>query len=96
MKRIKQFSQKTTCIFRLMFLCAMLSGPLDVFGQISVAPNPVTAGTFGSSFSYSNTQNSQNYRNYYGRSTYEVSYKFTLTAAMSVVISNCGSTLSDT
>ncbi|GHU64368.1 hypothetical protein FACS1894123_08900 [Bacteroidia bacterium] len=74
----------------------MLAGSLNIAGQISVAPNPVTAGTFGSSFSYSNTQNSQNYRNYYGRSTNDVAYKFTLTTGMNMVISNCGSSVSDT
>lgn len=87
---------KTAYGIRLLFLLAMLPVPLSMAGQIPVAPNPVIAGTFGSSFSYGNTQNSQNCGNYYGRSANDIAYKFTLTTRMDMVISHCGSSLSDT
>jgi hypothetical protein len=92
----KTVKSKTAYGIRMLFLPAMFSIALNMTGQISVAPNPVTAGIFGSSFSYSNTQNSQNCGNYYGRSTNDAAYKFTLTTEMEVVISHCGSSLSDT
>jgi hypothetical protein len=87
---------KTAYSSWMLFLLAIFSGSLSMTGQISVAPNPVVAGTFGNYFSYSNTQNSQNFGNYFGRSTNDVSYRFTLSMQMDLVITNCGSSLSDT
>lgn len=91
-----RLKSKRVCGIRLLFLSAMLSGSLHATGQISAAPYPIEAGTSGSSFSYSNTQNSQSCGNYYGRSTNDVAYRFTLTAPMDVVINHCGSSVSDT
>jgi hypothetical protein len=59
--------------------------------------NPIVAGTFGTAFQYSNSQNTTGFtNNYNGRSTSDVFYRFTLNTAMTVTISHCNSTLSDT
>jgi hypothetical protein len=68
------------------------------YGQTgNTLANPVVAGSFSSAFQYSNSQNTDNFTNdYVGRSSNDVFYKFTLTVPMTVTISHCGSTLSDT
>jgi hypothetical protein len=58
--------------------------------------SPIFAGSFGTSFSYSNTVNTNDYTNTFGRSTNEVFYKFTLSAGMDITATHCGSSLSDT
>ncbi|MDR1090409.1 MAG: FG-GAP-like repeat-containing protein [Prevotella sp.] len=59
--------------------------------------NPIVAGTFSADFSYSNSQNTTGFTNSYtGKSTNDVYYKFTLNKKMTVTMTHCGSTLSDT
>ncbi|MDR1156484.1 MAG: FG-GAP-like repeat-containing protein, partial [Bacteroidales bacterium] len=54
--------------------------------------NPITVGSFSSSFQYSNTKNTVLYTNaYQGRPTNDVFYKFTLTRNMKVTMTHCGS-----
>jgi RHS repeat-associated protein len=54
--------------------------------------NPIVAGTFGSAFQYSNSQNTTNFSNdLTNRSPNDVFYKFTLTKKMDVAMSHCGS-----
>jgi hypothetical protein len=71
---------------------------LFTFGQTgNTLQNPINAGTFGSSFQYSNSQNTANFTNdYQGQGSKDVFYRFTLTTAMKVTISHCGSSLFDT
>ncbi|MDR2408492.1 MAG: pre-peptidase C-terminal domain-containing protein, partial [Bacteroidales bacterium] len=68
------------------------------YGQTgNTLANPVVAGSFGSAFQYSNSQNTDDFTNdYVGRPNNDVFYKFTLTVPMTVTISHCGSTLGDT
>lgn len=65
-------------------------------GTASVTRTEFDLGTKSSSFTYTDTQNTSGYTNNYGRSTNDVFYKFTITSAMDVVISHCGSVLADT
>lgn len=59
--------------------------------------NPIIAGQYSSDFQYTNTQNTTGFTNQYvGRSSNDVFYQFTLTAAMEVTMTHCGSALSDT
>ncbi|MDD5185924.1 MAG: hypothetical protein PHS84_11750, partial [Paludibacter sp.] len=54
-------------------------------------------GYKASSFTFTNTQNTINFTNdFEGQSSNDVFYKFTLTRAMDIVISHCGSELDDT
>lgn len=67
--------------------------------NIQGGPNRVEydMGTKSGSFTYSHTQNTANCPNSYtGRSTNDVFYRFTTTVPMDVVISHCGSSVSDT
>ena len=58
---------------------------------------PIIVGTFGSYFTYTNTQNTANFNNaYVGRPTNDVFYRFTLNVPMEVELKHCGSALSDT
>ncbi|MDR1155711.1 MAG: DUF6443 domain-containing protein, partial [Bacteroidales bacterium] len=57
----------------------------------------INAGTVTASSSYTNTQNTGNFTNSYeGRPTNDVFYKFTIPATTNVIISHCGSEVSDT
>lgn len=47
-------------------------------------------------FSFTNTLNTANYTNDYGRTTNDVYYKFTITNGMDIIISHCGSAVTDT
>jgi hypothetical protein len=64
--------------------------------------NPIVAGSFSTSFVYTNTQNTNNFTHNYTRPTgdyymtNDVFYKLTLTKAMTVNIKHCGSQLGDT
>jgi RHS repeat-associated protein len=59
--------------------------------------SPIVVGSFGSAFHYSNVQNTNNFTNdYTGKPSNDVFYKFTLTRAMIVSISHCGSPQWDT
>ncbi len=59
--------------------------------------DPIIAGTFSSDFQYSDTQNTNNFKNTYtGQPTNDVFYRFTLTKPMEVTMSHCGSGVSDT
>ncbi|MDR1631802.1 MAG: DUF6443 domain-containing protein [Dysgonamonadaceae bacterium] len=53
--------------------------------------NPLNIGTKSASFTYSNTQNTSNLSNSYGRKTNEAVYTFTLSVPMEVVAKHCGS-----
>ncbi|MHB9143134.1 MAG: DUF6443 domain-containing protein, partial [Paludibacter sp.] len=54
-------------------------------------------GYKASSFTFTNTQNTINFTNdFEGQSSNDVFYKFTLTRAMDIIISHCGSELDDT
>lgn len=84
---------KTIYIFIILFLI-LFAGTLS--GQNTMS-SPVDLGTKGGSFTYTDTKNTGNYtNNYTGRSTNDVFYKFTTTVAMDVIISHCGSAVSDT
>ena len=48
---------------------------------------PVDIGSKTSSFTYTDTKNTQNYSNNFGQSSNEVYYKFTITQTMDVLIS---------
>lgn len=93
-KSKNKFTKKR--LFRLLHIVALLPCCTFAFGQISVAPNPINAGSYSASFQYSNTQNSTNYTNTYGQWSHDVQYKFTLTAEMEITITHCSSQLSDT
>ncbi|MDR1153692.1 MAG: FG-GAP-like repeat-containing protein [Bacteroidales bacterium] len=57
-------------------------------------PNTITAGSFGKSFQYSDTQNTESRPNFYhGRTANDVFYRFTLTQKMLVTMTHCGSSL---
>lgn len=59
--------------------------------------SPIAVGSFSADFSYSNSQNTTNFTNaYVGRSSNDVFYRFTLNKKTEVIITHCGSTLSDT
>ncbi|MDR0546116.1 MAG: T9SS type A sorting domain-containing protein [Dysgonamonadaceae bacterium] len=58
--------------------------------------NPIVAGTYSSPFNYSGSQNTVNFTNTYGQSSNDVFYKFMLSVPMTVIVSHCGSALSDT
>jgi hypothetical protein len=77
----------------ILLLCSMIG-----YAQTgNTLQNPIVAGSFGSGFQYSNSQNTSNFtNNYSGRSSNDVFYKFTLTVPMDIVIDHCGSSLSDT
>jgi hypothetical protein len=72
-----------------------IQGDPDLTGN--TLQKPIVVGTLGSAFLYSNSQNTSYFtNNYAGRSGGDVFYKFTLTTAMEVTMSHCGSTLPDT
>ena len=57
----------------------------------------ITAGTFGRSFEYSDTQNTDNYTSQHnGKTSNDVFYKFVLSRKMHVTMNHCGSVLGDT
>ncbi len=58
--------------------------------------SPVDIGSKVFSFTYTNTLNTANYTNDYGRTTNDVYYKFTITNGMDIIISHCGSAVTDT
>ncbi|MFC4676926.1 DUF6443 domain-containing protein, partial [Dysgonomonas termitidis] len=83
----------TKYIYIILFLILCV-GTLS--GQNTMS-SPVDLGTKSGSFTYTDTKNTSSYtNNYTGRSTSDVYYKFTTTTAMDVVISHCGSAVSDT
>ncbi|MDR0604414.1 MAG: VCBS repeat-containing protein, partial [Bacteroidales bacterium] len=71
-------------------------------GTGNTRQNPIVAGSFSTTFTYTNTQNTNDFTHDYTRpsgeiyKTNDVFYKFTLTKAMTVNIRHCGSQLSDT
>ncbi|MGV8139163.1 MAG: FG-GAP-like repeat-containing protein [Mangrovibacterium sp.] len=59
--------------------------------------NPIVVGQFNSDFQYTDSQNTNNFTDQYvGRPTNDVFYRFTLTREMLVIMTHCGSALSDT
>ncbi|HML70292.1 MAG TPA: FG-GAP-like repeat-containing protein [Macellibacteroides fermentans] len=73
-----------------------ISGSL-IYMQGDSFLDPINVGVFGSSFKYSDTQNTSNFTNSYTvRSPNDVFYKFTLTSKMLVIMTHCGSSLTDT
>lgn len=58
--------------------------------------SPLDIGTKDAAFTYTDTKNTNNYTNSYGRTTKDVIYRFTISRAMDVVISHCGSEVLDT
>ncbi|MBK5723049.1 pre-peptidase C-terminal domain-containing protein, partial [Dysgonomonas sp. Marseille-P4677] len=84
---------KTKYIYIILFLILFVG---TLYGQNTMS-SPVDLGTKSGSFTYTDTKNTSSYtNNYTGRSTNDVFYKFTTTVAMDVVISHCGSAVSDT
>lgn len=58
---------------------------------------PIYLGPKSADFVYSNTQNTANFTNQYqGQSTNDVYYNFSLATTMDIIISHCGSAVSDT
>jgi hypothetical protein len=70
---------------------------INISGQplpVNNLQNPIVAGTFSSTFHYTNTQNTALFTNdFTNRSPNDVFYKFTLTKTMHVVMSHCGSSI---
>ncbi|GHU63513.1 hypothetical protein FACS1894123_06410 [Bacteroidia bacterium] len=62
----------------------------------SVVSPEINLGSKNAPFTYTNTQNTANFGNIYGKNTNEVFYKFTLTTAMEITMSHCNSAVSDT
>ena len=59
--------------------------------------NPIQAGTYSDSFSYTDTRNTAtSFTNQYGRNTSDVYYRLVLTVPMNVTFTHQGSFLSDT
>ena len=84
--------RKIIYIFILFLILAIET----LYGQNTLA-SPVDIGSKNSSFTYTDTKNTNNYtNNYTGRSTNDVFYKFTITATMDITISHCGSAVADT
>ena len=77
----------------------LLGGVLNVGGGVVVPipPGdniqiPISIGTFGVPFQYTDTKNTSGYTNAYdGRPTNDVFYTFTLTNTLNVTINHCGS-----
>ena len=80
---------------KILFLLLLfsVSGYLQSQNTMQTA---VDIGSKSASFTYSNTQSTNNSGNNYGRSTNDVYHKFTLTTGMEIIISHCGSALGDT
>jgi len=83
----------------------VFNGIFDVVGSGVLNVNPLTGntistafniGTFGTAFQYSDSRNTVNFTNEYGRPSNDVFYMFTLTVPMTVTINHCGSTINDT
>lgn len=74
----------------------------NIHGSVVTIPgdnmsNPVSIGTKSSDFTYSNTQNTNNFSNVYsGKSTKDVYHKLVLTSPMNVTFTHEGSSVSDT
>jgi hypothetical protein len=68
------------------------------YGQTgNTIENPIVIGSFGSTFQYTDLQNTNNFTNdYSGRPSNDVFYRFTLTTEMTITISHCGSGIEDT
>ena len=58
--------------------------------------NPINVGTKTTSFNYTNTQNTGNFKNNYGRPSNDMFHKFTITQPMDIIINHCGSSVDDT
>jgi|GEM_PF-3793727 len=77
----------------------LLGGVLNVGGGggVPILPGdniqiPISIGTFGAPFQYSDSKNTSGYTNaYVGRPTNDVFYTFTLTTTLNVTINHCGS-----
>ena len=74
-------------------------GSLSVYFDIlpgETLTDPIIAGTFSNSFSYSNSQNTNNFTNkYIGQPSNDVFYQFTLNKPMEVTMNHCGSGITD-
>lgn len=65
--------------------------------KLENAPTIINLGTISDKYSYSNSQNTINCKNYYtGRPTNDIFYKFTTTKPLDIKISHCGSTINET
>ncbi|GHT79976.1 hypothetical protein AGMMS50262_24050 [Bacteroidia bacterium] len=78
------------------FILLILSVFVGVKAQNTQATAVNVSGAENAYFNYANEQNTATFTNTYGRSTNDVWHKLVLTRAMEIVISHCGSTLSDT
>ena len=83
---------KTINFLYILFCIQALTGGL----YAQTYQSPLNIGTKNTSFTYSNTQNTVNLSNSYGRSTNEAVYVFTLNTSMEVIMRNCNSSVSDT
>ncbi|MBR4593789.1 MAG: VCBS repeat-containing protein [Bacteroidaceae bacterium] len=68
----------------------------DAVPEGDTQPSPIIAGTYSSSFNYSDTRNTSQYSNRTGQPANDVYYRFTLGSEMNVTITNDGSVLGDT
>ena len=86
----KRYSGVYVCIFFM-----LLSGYVEtIWAQPgNTVDSPIEVGTFYSSFRYSDTRNTLIYTDNYwwGYSTNDVFYKFTITQQMEITVHNCGS-----
>jgi RHS repeat-associated protein len=92
MKKKLLYKIISACFLLLLSTAGTLSGQTG-----NTQSTAIDLGSKSGSFTYTDTKNTSSYtNNYTGRSTNDVYYKFTLTTAMDVVISHCGSAVSDT
>jgi hypothetical protein len=69
----------------------------NIVSAITYHPHIIIAGTYGTDFQYSDTQNTALFTNSYeGNTTKDVVHKFTLTQNMEILITHCGSVVEDT
>ena len=80
-----------------LFINGVLSGPIG-----DDPDTAIDAGTYGSSFLFTDTRDTSGYTDCTGHTSFpgkpgnDVFYKFTLTAPLDLMISHCGSVLTDT